>query len=175
VVKLHNDGTISVASAADCAVVFRKNNRWQTVTPTRRSLGTLGGKLKAAVQKMVDEGVPLDAVRKSAEIKALLREQRLQANVSFGTFNHEPEACEFFFGQRFSAEGVEAIALFTDGMEWPSAANHAEACQTAAQKMSKSGVANYHAALEKHLRADVTPRFKHMDDASGIVLRLKGA
>lgn len=172
-VKFHKNGTVSVASAADCAVVFRKNNRWQTITPTRRSLGTLGGTLKATVQKMVEAGMPLDAVRKSPEIKALLQKQRLQANVSFGTFNHEPEACQFFFGETFSAEGIDAIALFTDGMEWHGAATHADACETAANKMSKLGVANYHAALEKRLQADTSPRFKHMDDASGMVLRLK--
>src|SRR5690606_11270991 len=102
--------------------------------------------------------------RTGKAVRDMLQRHRLKANVTFGTFNHEPEAVPLFFSTRIALADVEDIAIFSDGMDWPDATTHEEQCTKAADGMAERGVAGYHSLLKAHYASDedftTYPRFK---------------
>ena len=120
-------------------------------------------------------GQNLQEVRRSRAGTAKVQKTRELYNIETGAFNGEPEVKNFTLSDKRSLEDVEALVLMCDGMAWPEG-NKETAYTIAAQQMiGTQGISGYYQKLKATFDTDPNMekylRFKHMDDATAIVLR----
>ena len=180
IVRLHPEtNTMTVANVADCSVAVKvKRGDWNVLTPTRKGQGPLSSRLHDLIRQQIDKGMTPEEAKKTKPVQDMLKRNRMRVNVDFGSFNGEADAEKFFFSASYSLDAVESLIMISDGFENPNGKSHEEQIRLAAQKMHQLGGRGYHT----YLRFDVFgedpnfekyPRAKHMDDASGIVLRFR--
>jgi hypothetical protein len=172
-VKLHDDGTYTYAQVADCFLVEEKGRKLVLLTPDQLdALDTTS--LQDAKRRLLD-GVSPEHILQDPQVRATLRANRLQNNVIFGVVNGEPDMARHLCHGRRSMAGVTALVLMSDGMCLPDVPVRASSAVVSAAAMLDQGLSPHY----RYLRAlyDSDPgfrlflRFKHMDDASAILLR----
>ncbi|MBI1363376.1 MAG: hypothetical protein GC134_05275 [Proteobacteria bacterium] len=173
-VKLHKDGTYSYAQVADCFIVeVRKDGTCVLVTPDQL-VGVDNGSMAEARQRLRD-GVPPEEILADPKVRAILKENRLKNNVVFGVLNGEDDVKNLLCHGRRSLDGVAALVIMSDGMVPPTAGRESGA-EMAARAMVDMGVSAYWRMLKSLYDADPDfrkyLRFKHMDDATGMVITL---
>lgn len=176
-VKLHRDGTYTYAQVADCFLVECTTDGDKTLLTADQVVNLdENGTLKRAREK-VAQGLPPEDVLSDPEVKAQLKANRLKNNVIFGVVNGEKAMENMVQHGRRPIEGVRWLSLMSDGMVnsllWPKASREDKVIRSA-QAMSAQGVYGHWQNLKELLDADPVfaryPRFKHMDDATGMVL-----
>jgi hypothetical protein len=173
-VKLHADGTYTYAQVADCFIVeVRTDGTLLLVTPDQL-VGVDNGSMASARQRLRD-GVPPEEILADPKVRAILKENRLKNNVVFGVLNGEPEVQNLLCHGRRSLDGVAALVVLSDGMVIPGEGGRTDGAEAAAQRMLHTGVSAHWNALKALYDTDPTfrrfLRFKHMDDATGLVVR----
>jgi hypothetical protein len=161
--------------------------------PTYHGAETLkNNALPQALELVRTEGISMIEAVSRAEIIALDRDARLRHNYvdaqgrvvlekGDGVIDGLPEMADYIQEGEYSLAGIEFLAVMSDGFEFPSPLEETwEATQTRflrmAQHIHQKGAWDYLQLLRDEECADSThekyPRFKHHDDATGIVLHL---
>lgn len=173
VVKLHDDGTYTYAQVADCFLLEEKARRVALLTPDQ--LDALDTTSLQDAKRRLLEGVSPEHILQDPEVRALLKANRLQNNVVFGVVNGEPDMAKHLCHGRRSLDGVTALVLMSDGMCQPDVPVRASSAIVSAASMLDQGLSPHYRYLK--VLYDTDPgfllflRFKHMDDASAILLR----
>lgn len=181
IVRLHSFGSYSYAQVADCYLVERRRmdyygvdqpDMYELLTPSQLQ-GLDDGTLKKAHEKIA-KGYPVEEILKEPTVAKKLKANRLFNNVRFGVINGERAMENHINAGTRCLSDVKSLILMSDGMEDIAADPGFCKVETAAEQMVKYGVRTYW----KQLRAvfDTDPnftrwtRFKHMDDATGMVI-----
>jgi hypothetical protein len=175
VIKFRPDGTISYANIADCTIVALQNNVWQLLSRHCARHIELDNQLSDAIFEEIDSGTPLSEAQQKPHVLDLRNKNRCLLNIEYGVFNGEPEMANFLSSGHVKANNITALALFSDGLFWPESTNEEAACISAAEKMYSVGVFKYYQELRNLKDNDpdfkLFRRLKHMDDATGLVMR----
>lgn len=176
VVRFH-EHAITLASLADCAIVgLMDDGLWHLLSDPDTRHGALDDKLAAAAQAEIARGLTPQQARKAPAVVAMNEKHRNLMNIEYGVFNAEPEVATFLHTATVDLARCKALALFSDGMLWPESATDAEAFTETARRMHAQGARAYYQTLQEKYDGDPAftryPRLKHMDDATGMVLRL---
>lgn len=178
-IKIHPDGTISTANVSDCAIAMLKDNKWELISKHCPRHVELDNELAESIFEKIDQGTPVSEVLQLSCTQDHIKKNRMLLNIEYGVFNAEPEMKEFLAGNMLDAKGITAFALLSDGMHWPESVGEEGACISAAERMYNAGVYGYYQELKALKGKDPDfvkfRRLKHMDDASGVVIRLKNA
>lgn len=175
-VRFHADGTYSYAQAADCFLAeVRTDGMVEVLTPDQLVNLDENGSLRLARQR-IREGVSPAEVLKDPSVHAQLKKNREKNNVAFGVLNGEKALADHVCHGRRPLAGVKALVLMSDGMVLATGnGGRAERVACSALRMLALGVRAYYRDCIKNV-ADTDPhfqrmpRFKHLDDASALVL-----
>lgn len=174
IVRLHEDGTYTYAQVADCALVEMKDGNGTLLTPDQ--LTNLDDGTLAAAMQRVREGCKPEDVLQDPAVNARLRANRLFNNVRFGVINGEPEMAALVCHGRRMLAGVDKLVLISDGMQAEPGKGYSgdrRLCE-GAMLAARWGALRAWERLCKVYDSDPhftrMPRFKHMDDASAVVL-----
>ena len=177
VVKIHADGTYSFAQVADCFLVELSANglHGQLLTPDQLVNLDENGALKNARDMIRNGGDPATVLDDPA-VRRQLKANRLKNNVAFGVINGEADMEQHICAGRRPLDDVHALVLMSDGMVGP-AGRGAANIVASAQDLLIYGVPGYYARIKSCYDADADfrlyPRFKHMDDATALLLRFR--
>lgn len=176
IVRVHEDNTYSYAQVADCALVEVVN--YEGTLLTADQLINLDDGTLADAMRRVREGCKPEDVLQDPVVKARLRANRLFNNVRFGVINGESEMAALVCHGRRSLSDVTKLVLISDGMQAEPRKGRSgdDRLLEGAMLVSRWGAVRAWERLCKIYDADpnftAMPRFKHMDDASAVVITL---
>lgn len=177
VVKIHNAETMTISNISDCAIVVLKDGMWQLVSQHYDRHAEVDAELGQAIFEEMASGKTYAEARACERVDTMVKRHRCLGNVEFGVFNADEEVPAFLRHATLDLQGVAAVALLSDGLQWAEAETDAEACLFAAQQMHELGVRGYYQKLKALYDADpyfkAHRRLKHMDDSTGLVITLK--
>ncbi len=168
------DKGYSFAQLGDAVLLEKRAGKWKTMT-TESTFHTQADKaMHEKMRALIQKGVvaPQEAV-KHPEIVRLIKETRDSMNKYYAPFNASEACFPFIMSGTASFEDLEALALLSDGMNWP--LEDGDGYEIAAEKIARYGnCAQYHKEMIERLDKDPGKekylRFKHADDASAVFL-----
>lgn len=175
-IKIHNDGMISHANLADCSILVLQNNQWHMVSKFWPCHAELDQQLADAIFAEIHKGASIAEAKKAPHIQEHLKKGRQLANIDYGFFNADEAVKDFIKYGTLQSKDAEAIIVMSDGLFWPESSSHEQASLTAAKKIYEQGVYGYYQDFKALYDADPNfqrfPRFKHMDDATALFIKL---
>jgi hypothetical protein len=175
-IKIHKDNKISYSNIADCSIATLRNNQWSVMSTHSKRHAELDKQLADAIFDEIKKGLSVKDARQSEPIKKLRNHNRSLSNIEYGVFNGEEQMNHFLTGEMIDASSIQAVALLSDGLLWPEESEHHKACIKAVTLMENKGVYSYFQELKALYDSDPNfksfRRLKHMDDSSGVLIRL---
>jgi hypothetical protein len=165
---------VSWAGAGDSYLVraTAETNDWEVWPKDERVDNSLTA-LRALTEALKKGLLPQDALR-DPEILQLLREVRVNHNVTHPIFNGDLAFAELLHHGTLNPVDHPSLVLLSDGLAWPGSGGQAGYGVAAAEIWAK-GLSAYYSSLKAEFDADpgftLYPRFKHMDDATALVLK----
>ena len=176
VVKLHEDNTYSYAGVGDAFLVEIGTEGHWFVMPDQEKPGEKE-RIEHFHDLVQDQGLTFDEAWQDDEVNARYAAVRDRLNEDWPVFNGEPAMETLMWSGRRPLSGVRSLVLLTDGLLLPGAKTDIEGAIAAAMQIDSYGISAYYQSLKKLYHDDPErtkfPRFKMMDDASGILLRLQ--
>lgn len=173
-VREQGNGQLSWAGAGDSYLLFAQEEKSDWRCAWEEAIEQLDYHPRTILTQKLREGLsPQDALR-DPELLSLLRAERADHNVTNPVFNGEQAFDSFVYHGTLDAGVYPHLVLMSDGLAWPEAIGQA-GYRTAAQQICLDGLPKYYQQLKETFDTDpgftLYPRFKHMDDATALVLK----
>lgn len=176
VVKIHKNGTFSYAQIGDCMLIkqTQEDGFIELTEDTRYEDDMLY--LNKAKALSESSGKSILDVRHNPDIIQAIRDHRTHSNVTKGVITGEPEMANFIVSGIRNLDGTQALVMMSDGMAHPDFDKEQTYLQ-AAKYMLEHSVEAYYRKLQEIFSSDVDwhnltyLRCKHMDDATGMIIR----
>lgn len=180
-VKFHQDNSYSYAIASDCALVELGIHGEVFVAPeVEKPYHIEQNRLDLAQNLMVEQNLTIEEAFQSPEYKAAYQKFRELLNQEWSVFNGDPALENLILHGRRSLDDVAALVLMTDGMFLPNnnkKYGEKQGAEMAARQMLEHGISAYANGLKTVYDEDPERqkffRFKHMDDASALLIQFK--
>ena len=176
-VREQGNGQLSWAGAGDSYLVraTAQADDW-TVWP-KDERGDSQTALQALIEALKAGLSTQDALR-DPEILQLLRLERAKHNITHPIFNGEPAFADLIHHGTLNPADYPALVLLSDGLAWPGSPRGVggqAGYGVAAAEIWAKGLSAYYSALKAEFDTDpgftLYPRFKHMEDATALVLK----
>lgn len=174
-VKLHDDQTYSYAIASDCALVEFGLHGGVFVAPEHEKPHHIEqNRLDLAQALMNEHNLSLEEAIKTPEYQKAYKKFRELINKEWPVVNGDPQLENLILHGRRDLEDVAALVLMSDGMFLPGSSEK-QGAEMAARQMLEHGISAYANGLKTLYDQDVPLekffRFKHMDDASALLIQ----
>ncbi|MBM3603100.1 MAG: hypothetical protein FJX22_04925 [Alphaproteobacteria bacterium] len=172
-VRGHDNGQLSWAGAGDSYLLFADKALSEWFCAWQEAIELLDYHPRNILIKKLEQGLSPQEALKDQELLRLLREERANHNVTHPVFNGEQAFDCCVYHGTLDPEIYPHLVLMSDGLAWPEAVGQA-GYRAAAKEVYHSDLPAYYRQLKNTFDADPGftryPRFKHMDDATALVL-----
>ena len=168
------EAVVSWAGAGDSYLLFAQEEKSDWRCALEEAIEQLDYHPRTILTQKLCKGLsPQDALR-DPELLSLLRAERAKHNATHPVFNGEQAFDSCVYHGTLDPEVYPHLVLISDGLAWPGSGGQAGYGVAAAEIWAK-GLSAYYSALKAEFDADpgftLYPRFKHMDDATALVLK----